>query len=112
MTLADFWGINKVCPEINDNKGVSLVLANSFKGEELFKSISSQIKAKTAPINEAISHNPAALHSVRVHPKRSKFYKLLKKTDVENAVMKTLKPNIASYILRGVKRRVKNIIHK
>ena len=26
LTLADFWGINFVAPEMNDNKGVSLVI--------------------------------------------------------------------------------------
>ena len=31
ITLADFWGIEHVCPEMDDNKGTSLVLVNSEK---------------------------------------------------------------------------------
>ena len=33
ITLADFWGISKVKPEINDHKGTSLVIINSNKGK-------------------------------------------------------------------------------
>lgn len=31
ITLADYWGIDKVHPKMNDNKGISLVLVNSIK---------------------------------------------------------------------------------
>lgn len=37
ITMADFWGIEKSLPHIDDNKGVSLVLVNSAKGKELFE---------------------------------------------------------------------------
>ncbi len=36
ITLGDFWGIDRIMPEFNDNKGTSLVLVNSDKGERLF----------------------------------------------------------------------------
>ena len=40
ITLADFWGIDKIMPDINDNKGVSLVLANTEKGlDEISKTV-------------------------------------------------------------------------
>ena len=29
ITLADFWGIDNIMPEMNDNKGTSLVVINS-----------------------------------------------------------------------------------
>lgn len=39
ITIGDFWGIEKVMPEIDDNKGVSLVIARSVKGKELVAKI-------------------------------------------------------------------------
>ena len=33
ITLADFWGIEHMLPEMFDNKGTSLVLTNSEKGK-------------------------------------------------------------------------------
>ena len=39
ITLADFWGVDKICPEMFDNKGTSLVIVNSSKGEKLLSEI-------------------------------------------------------------------------
>ena len=36
ISLADAWEVDKNLPEFNDNKGVSLVLVNTDKGQELF----------------------------------------------------------------------------
>ena len=36
LTLADFWGIDLIDKEFNDNKGVSLILVNSEKGSHFF----------------------------------------------------------------------------
>lgn len=37
ITIADYWGIDNACPEFNDNRGVSLVLINSLKGDDYFE---------------------------------------------------------------------------
>lgn len=39
VTIADFWGWEKAHQEWNDNKGVSLLLVNSEKGEEIKKAL-------------------------------------------------------------------------
>lgn len=36
IVLADAWGVQTAAPDFNDNKGVSLVLVNDIKGQELF----------------------------------------------------------------------------
>ena len=43
ITLADFWGIQYVIPEIDDDKGVSLVLVNTDKGEKLLERTDNRI---------------------------------------------------------------------
>lgn len=39
ITLADFWGIEKISPELDNNQGTSLVLLNSEKGRKFFEEI-------------------------------------------------------------------------
>jgi acetyltransferase-like isoleucine patch superfamily enzyme len=39
ITLADFWGIEKIRPEMDDNRGTSLVFINSLRGKETFAQI-------------------------------------------------------------------------
>ena len=37
ITLGDFWGVEAVCPQFYDSRGVSVVLVNTKKGELFFK---------------------------------------------------------------------------
>lgn len=37
MTIADFWGIQAVAPEMNDGRGTSLVITRTEKGQEFLK---------------------------------------------------------------------------
>lgn len=39
ITIGDFWGIENVLPELDDNKGVSSVMVNSLKGEAILEQI-------------------------------------------------------------------------
>lgn len=44
ITIGDFWGIEKYHPEVDDNKGISLLMVNSKKGAEIFKNIRNEIE--------------------------------------------------------------------
>ena len=54
MTIGDYWGIQKAVPELDDNKGVSLVLVNNAKGEELFTCIKDLVKYKSTRIEDSM----------------------------------------------------------
>ncbi len=43
ITLGDFWGIEKVMPEWDDQTGTSMILVNTLKGEHLFENIKPNI---------------------------------------------------------------------
>jgi len=73
ITLADFWGVQFICPEIDDNKGTSLVFVNSKSGIEIFDSIMSALIHKEVEINLSVKYNPSAIRSSSPHPDRAKF---------------------------------------
>ena len=54
ISIADYWGIDNIDSSFNDNKGVSLVLINSEKGEELFEKIKSEILYKETKIEDSL----------------------------------------------------------
>lgn len=54
FTIGDFWGIEKVAPEMDDNRGVSLVLVRSAKAKALFESIQADGIWKECPIESAL----------------------------------------------------------
>lgn len=73
ITLADFWGIEKVYPEIKNDNGVSLVLINSKKGRELFEIIKENTEYKQTDFSLSIKYNPAFAESA-VHSKNEKEF--------------------------------------
>ena len=75
ITLADFWGIDKVSPEMYDKKGVSLCWTSSKKGSDILAEVLKQTVYKKVDLQEAVRHNPSAIKSVNVHKNRDKFFK-------------------------------------
>ncbi len=54
FTIGDFWRIEKVAPDMNDNKGTSAIFLNSAKAAELFQKIKPQFrKLKEMPTSSA-----------------------------------------------------------
>lgn len=68
ITLADFWGINTLYPELYSDKGVSLVLANTQRGLDILSKLT--IILNTVSLKRALNTNPAIEKSAC----RPKFY--------------------------------------
>lgn len=113
ITLADFWGIDNIVPEMNDNKGTSLIIINSEKGQKLFEKIEENTIAKEVDIEEAIKYNPSMIQSSNKDIKREKFFENLDKMNFNKLVNKyTTKPNFCKLTSIKVKSIVKSIINK
>ena len=54
ITIADYWGIEKAAPELDDDKGVSLVLVNNEIGIEAFNLIKKDVTWKETTIEDSI----------------------------------------------------------
>lgn len=57
ITLGDFWGIENHKPKMFDNKGTSLLLVNTEKGQELLDNIKKDIVFEECSIDEAMQPN-------------------------------------------------------
>ena len=76
ITLADFWGIEKIDKSMEKNLGTSLVMINSRKGVSFFESIKQRINFIPVPLEKAEAGNPAlnkSLESPKVD--RDQFFK-------------------------------------
>lgn len=81
LTIGDFWGIRRILPEINDvEKGYSVVVTNSDRGyEKLLEIRNCFIKEVPNGVNYVARSNFAYVHSDKVPPLRSLFFKHLTK---------------------------------
>lgn len=90
ITIADFWGIDKLMPNFDDDRGVSLVLLSSAKGEFIFNCLDFEI-CETL-LEKAIIFNGGFKENVKIHPKRIYFFNEIRKgKTVEEVVFKALK---------------------
>lgn len=74
ITLADFWGIEHICPEMDDDKGTSLVLLHTEKGKAFFEEIKEQLHCKPTDAEAACAYNPAMVKPSQSHAQRPLFY--------------------------------------
>ena len=107
LTLGDCWGIWDSHPEFDDDKGTSLLLIHSPKGNAAWKDIASDFSFIDLDTDEALAQNPSALVSSPSHPKRAEFFaQLANQTAVDALIMDCIfpKPGKRSFIKRLVGR--------
>ena len=91
ITLADFWGIENVLPNIDDDKGISLILLNSKAGNKIFDEISSNIWQKDVDFEEGIKYNSSMIQSPTIHKKRESYMKCFDKYEFDVVAKRYLK---------------------
>lgn len=108
ITLGDFWGIEKAAPEMDDGKGTSLVLLNTFKGEDIFNMIKPFVFCKELPYDIAVQGNVSLEISSRMNPWRKIFFK-----DIEYKAFSILVRSFdnPSLLLR-LRRKIYDVIEK
>ena len=108
ITLGDFWGIQNLVPEMDDDKGTSLIFINSEKGNLIFDKIKDKCKYKKVDIINAIKNNTAAIKSVNKNPNREIFF--------ENFDIMPFDKLVAKYCLEdkvvSISKKIKRIITK
>lgn len=78
ITLADYWGIEQIHPQLNDNKGTSALLVNTKQGEDALLSLDVNLYPST--LEDFSKHNHAYAHSFPSPPSRTTFFKMHGKT--------------------------------
>ena len=79
MTIGDSWGIEKSMPDMNDDKGTSIILVHSSKGGRMFGAIRENLIVKEAILDEVLSPTAESRRSVELHPNRKKFWEGVKR---------------------------------
>lgn len=105
LTLADFWGIEKIDKTMDQDKGTSLVMVNSGKGQKLFDSIKEKIEWRQFTMDDARAGNPAMDGSLSsAKPNREAFFNDLDKLPFEEVAKKF-------FPLPSLKKELKKKLH-
>ena len=83
MTIGDYWGVEKQLPDLDDDKGVSLIVLNNFKAEKFFRNIDkSYYESFPITINNAMIDNPSYYFPVKEPLSRKTFFELFLKNEL------------------------------
>ena len=96
ITIADYWGIDNIKPDFNDNKGVSLVMIYSNKGNSLYRNL--YIENYQSTYNEALRKNWAIEECAPESKLRSYFWTKYKNKGVKAINMTCNKLEGSTYI--------------
>lgn len=107
ISLADFWGVDKIHPEMDDDKGTSLIVIHSDKGKQLFESIKENLLYLETDLSEALKYNSAMTSSVPKNERRSDFIR----TTAAHGFSKSKKFVRPSFVCR-IKKIIRRMIKK
>ena len=98
VTLGDFWGIEKIAPEVDDDRGCSLLIINNpgVKG----KLQKEGCLLAEYPISEVIPYNPSVAYSVDMPNNRDFFWYMFDKAGFHKALMLTTNKAFPFRVLR------------
>ena len=92
ITLGDFWNVADVHPELDDDKGTSVVLLNTGHGEKLFSSIADGVVQCNSILEKAIAGNPCIVRSSKGNFRRCDFFADLDSLSMDDLVKKYCVP--------------------
>lgn len=106
LTIADFWGIESLCPDLDDDKGTSIVLINSPKGKELLGILHNRFEE--IDYSAICRFNPCFVQSFTPHPFRQVFFK---KVNASKSVADVMKLALSNSLYLRIKRKILLFIH-
>ena len=101
ITLGDFWGIDKILPTFDDDKGVSLVLINREEIKSWFEELCQDRKLEK--YENALQENSSLLASVTPHRNMKYFYsKMYKGECLQKCISMSLEKKNIKYRLASI----------
>ena len=106
ITVADFWGIDKVAPEMNDNLGISLVITRTNKGQQLFDSVHEFVCLKEVSYEDGVRENKSEYESYAKPKVRETFFKDMNRMPFEKLAHKYVDVPLWKRIAKFIKRKI------
>ena len=85
ITLGDLWGVHIYCPDrYNNNRGCSLIIANTEKGQNLFSSARKLMDTRELDMKDVIRFQGPMRNHITMNPKRTEFMRDLPKLSYQD----------------------------
>lgn len=111
ITLGDFWRVEKVAPELDNNLGTSCILLNTDKGAKFFEEVKSSMALKSCTLDDVLEGNRAPLTKSVVPPQydRVQFFADLDAMPFNELADKYF-PVKVPVVQRSLKRKIRRVL--
>lgn len=115
ITMADFWGVDKLYPGEDVHKGVSVILVNTKKGQNITNQLCNYMYLKETDLQYVVNRNSQLNRPTSKHERYDDFFQLINNMRFDEVVDRCIPEpllikKIASKILPlEVKRMIKSI---
>lgn len=94
ITLADFWGVARLNPALDEDLGTSAVLLNSSKGTGLYRVLQDRVQDCDVSFEDIAAGNQALLKSVKLADDREAFFQDLDRLRFDHLIDKYCKKSL------------------
>ena len=114
ISIADYWGIQAVHPEIDDDKGTGAVLVNTDRGQRYYDSVANQIEQIMSEYDSIVKFNPCIVRSVKVPKLRDAFWRGYQemKVDAIEPICRKMNPSPIISLAKRIIRKILNVLKK
>jgi len=111
FTVGDFWGVEKINPEQDDNKGLSAVMVNSEKGRVVFEKLKDSLVSFPTTAESICAGNFSILKPMKPHPRAEEFMNYLESHSFNSAVYKYGSLSRRDMFMKKMRRIASSLIH-
>lgn len=109
LTIADYWGVATRLPDMDDDKGTSLVMVNTEKGSNAFSALVDRAIAKDSDFDHAVAGNSAIVEATAPHVNRGRFFRRVMNSDFDSLVDLMLRSSLQNRIHSSVVRVLRKL---
>lgn len=112
LTIGDFWGIERFFPDMDDDKGISVVVVSSKKGEEILNDLF--LELREANIEDVKESNGGFRDKLRPHKKRQEFFIRFNKAEesIEELINDVLRLSFTVKLRKNCKKAIKGAVKR
>lgn len=112
IAIADYWGIQRIHSELDDDKGVNLVLINTQKGQTYFDAIAATLTYTISDYRKAIANNPCIVKSVAEPSQRVQFWREYERQGIAciDGICQSMTPSKFRVLFSRIVRKLKSFV--
>lgn len=101
ITLGDFWGIWDIEPDMDDDKGTSLMIVHSCNAKKMLECLSDKIVLKQVTLEQTSKQNQSMLKSSTLQKNRERVIEACLKGEFKKIESSLLMEQKANIVLKG-----------